>query len=547
MDEEPPHNLNEEAIDTCLEASMMVDAKPVDEIHVMRKIVIDGSNTSGFQRTCIIALGGEIKVEGKTIGLQTMSLEEDAARKTDEKGDITTYRLDRLCIPLIEIATAPEIFTPDEAEKAAFALGRVLRTTRKVLRGKGTIRQDLNVSIIGGALTEIKGVQELEMVAPIVENEVQRQLRLLEIAQELKVRGVEESNLREEYVNVSETFKSTRCKVVGTALEKKGVAMAICLPNFAGLLGKELLHGLRLGTEISSYAKFAGRVGGVFHTDELPAYGITPEEVSEIKKLTEAKEEDAVIIIADEETAVRDALHAVIERAKMAIRGVPGETRAAQQDGTTRFSRPRPGAARMYPETDVPPVVIDQIRLDRIRNTLPLSPDLKLAQLMKEYNLNETLASQLLSSEFTELFEHIQQETHIPSSFSAATLVETMKSLRRQGLDVQNISDSTLFEVFVAVDSGKIAKEAIPDILSWLARNPEKTVLDGLKALGLETVSEGELEIAVAKAIEDNKEMIMERRTGALGPLMGILMKEFRGKVDAKVLSDMLRKHIEQT
>jgi glutamyl-tRNA(Gln) amidotransferase subunit E len=287
-------------------------------------------------------------------------------------------------------------------------------------------------------------------------------------------------------------------------------------------------------------------VGGIFHTDELPAYGMTLEEVSEIKRLTEAKAEDAVIIIADEETAVTDALHAVIERAKMAIKGVPGETRAAQQDGTTRFSRPRPGAARMYPETDVPPVVVDQTRLDRIRNTLPLSPDLKLAQLMKEYSLNETLASQLLSSEFTDLFEHIQQETHIPSSFSAATLVETMKSLRRQGLDVQNISDSKLFEVFVAVDSGKMAKEAIPDILSWLARNPEKTVLDGLKALGLETVSKEELEIAVAKAIEDNKEMIMERRTGALGPLMGILMKEFRGKVDAKVLSDMLRKHVEQ-
>ena len=200
----------------------------------------------------------------------------------------------------------------------------------------------------------------------------------------------------------------------------------------------------------------------------------------------------------------------------------------------------------MYPETDVPPVVVDQTRLDRIRDTLPLSPDLRLAQLMKEYDLNETLASQLLSSEFTELFERIQHETRIPSSFSAATLVETMKSLRRQGFDVSNISDSTLFEVFTTVDSGKMAKEAIPDILAWLAKNPEKTVVDGQKALGLETISKEELEISVAKVIEDNREMVRERRIGALGPLMGTLMKEYRGKVDAKILSDMLRMHIER-
>jgi len=188
MDEEPPHKLNENAVNICLEASIMLNAKPVDEIHVMRKIVIDGSNTAGFQRTCIIALGGNVTVGEKKIGIQSISLEEDAARKIGDKDDLITYRLDRLSIPLIEITTTPEIYSPEEAENVAFALGRILRSTRKMRRGLGTIRQDLNISINDGALIEVKGIQELDLVARVVEVEVHRQLGLLKIASELTSR-----------------------------------------------------------------------------------------------------------------------------------------------------------------------------------------------------------------------------------------------------------------------------------------------------------------------------------------------------------------------
>lgn len=545
MDEEPPHSLNEEAVDACLEAALMLTARPVDEIHVMRKIVIDGSNTTGFQRTCVVALGGEVKVEGKRITLQTTSLEEDAARKTGEKGSVTFYRLDRLCIPLIEIATAPEIYSPEEAEKVALALGQVLRATRKVRRGLGTIRQDLNISIVGGALTEVKGVQELDLVAPVVEMEVQRQLGLLHIASELKEKGVDEERLSEEFVDVSEAFKSTKCKVIRTALEKGGTATALRLKGFSGLLGRELIHGLRLGTELSDYAKFWGRVGGLFHTDELPAYGITEEEALKLRVLTGAKDGDAVVLVADEREAVLDALRAVLERAKAATKGVPSETRAAQPDGVTRFSRPRPGAARMYPETDVPPVVIDPLRLQRIRERLPPPPEVKLAQLMKDYDLNESLASQILSSEYADLFERAAEDTSISPSFLAATLVETTKSLRRQGIDVSNLSEATIYEVFRVVNAGRAAKEAIPDMLAWLAKNPSKSVGEALRSLGLGTVSGDELEAIVARVVGENRKLIDERGVGALGPLMGILMRELRGRVDARTLSEILRKRIE--
>ncbi len=180
MDEEPPHPINMEAVEVVLTASLMMNMQPVDEVHVMRKTVIDGSNTTGFQRTCIIALDGWIKVGEKTIPMQAASLEEDAARKTgtQNEGKTIRYRIDRLGIPLIEVATAPVIYTPMEAQEVAFAIGSILRDTGKVMRGLGTIRQDLNVSLPKGALIEIKGVQELELISKVVEYEVQRQLGL---------------------------------------------------------------------------------------------------------------------------------------------------------------------------------------------------------------------------------------------------------------------------------------------------------------------------------------------------------------------------------
>src|SRR4030067_2074762 len=49
MDEEPPHPLNMEAVEVVLTAALMMNAKPIDEVHVMRTTVIDGSNTTGFQ------------------------------------------------------------------------------------------------------------------------------------------------------------------------------------------------------------------------------------------------------------------------------------------------------------------------------------------------------------------------------------------------------------------------------------------------------------------------------------------------------------------
>jgi len=545
MDEEPPHNLNSEAIDLCMTVALMVGAKPVDEIHVMRKIVIDGSNTTGFQRTCVVALGGKISIKGKGVSIQTISLEEDAARKISEKESGRSYRIDRLCIPLIEIATSPEIYTPKDAGQTALAIGQILRATKRVKRGLGTIRQDLNISIRGGGLVEIKGVQDLSLVPKVVENEVNRQLSLLKIRDMLKEKGVKEQDFKREFFDVTQIFRHTKCKLIKKALDNRQNVFAVTLPLFKGLMKIELEPGVRFATELADYAKFWGRVGGIFHTDELPGYGVSEDEVSSLIQVLNAKEDDVVVITVGNEENSRDALSSVLERAKKAIAEVPSETRGANMDGSTHYSRPRPGSARMYPETDVPPVPIPKERIQNLKLNLPPLPDVAIKNLMEKYNLNNKLATQLQSSDYLDVFEKVTNETSVTTSFVAATLTETLINLKREDVAIDNITNDHILNTFRFVDEGKIVKEAISDIFSWLSKHENSEVQEAVKTLKLEPLSEIQIKTLVDKILEEKKELIKKRGIKSLTPLMGLFMSRHRGKADPKsvqfILSNKLK------
>jgi glutamyl-tRNA(Gln) amidotransferase subunit E len=546
MDEEPPHPINLDAVEVVLTASLMMNMQPVDEVHVMRKTVIDGSNTTGFQRTCIIALDGWIKVGEKIIPMQASSLEEDAARKTgtQDEGKTIRYRIDRLGIPLIEVATAPVIYSPMEAQEVAFAIGRILRDTGKVMRGLGTIRQDLNVSLPNGALIEIKGVQELELISTVVEYEVQRQLGLINIKEELATRGIKAEALKQDFVDVANVFKDSKCKVIRKAIDKNQKVLAVKLPGFAGLLGRELMPNFRLGTELSDRAKFWGRVGGIFHTDEMPNYGITIEEVEGLRKAVDAGEGDAVVFVADTAENVLDALKAVAERAQEAVTHIPAETRTAKDDGTTRYMRPRPGAARMYPETDIPAQPIIEELVKKVQSNLPEPADKKLMRLIKQYGLNEKLGKQLVDSEYNSLFEITVKESSVAASTVSAFLTETLKALKREGIQLDNVSDNQIKSIFKAVGSGELAKEALTDVFSWLSKNEGKTVQNAVDALGLKMFTAADLTPVIDRVILANKASVEKLGQNAFGVLMGAAMKEVRGKANPELVGKLLKERL---
>ncbi|MEM2906129.1 MAG: Glu-tRNA(Gln) amidotransferase subunit GatE [Candidatus Bathyarchaeia archaeon] len=547
LDEEPPHALSQEAVDICLTAALMMNSKPVDEIHVMRKVVIDGSNTTGFQRTCIIALGGAVTVGGKPYKIQTVCLEEDAARPTGGREPVVNYSIDRLGIPLIEVATAPEIHSPEEAERVALAVGRLLRATGRMKRGLGTVRQDINISTPGGAVIEVKGVQKLELVSKVVAYEAQRQESLLRIAAELARRGCSPEMLREEFVDVTETLRATSSQVLRRALEKGGVALACRLPLFAGLLRTELGPNLRLGTEMADRARFWGRIGGLFHSDELPAYGITQEETSTIRAKVGAGSSDAFVLAAGPRENVVDGLKAVVERAVEALRGVPEETRGPNPDGTSRYMRPRPGAARMYPETDIPPIKVTEERLARLKAVLPEPLDKTVATLMEQWGLNRKLAEQVADSDFLQLFNKLASETKVAPSVIAVALTENLTSLRREGVDIDELSEEQLGETIRLVDRGLLAKEAIPEVFAWLSKHARGSATEAVEALGLRVLSEAELRKVIDETLREERSAWESRGRQALPQLMGLVMRRVRGRAEATLVRRILEEKLMQS
>ena len=547
LDEEPPHRLNEEAIDIALTITALFDARPMDEIHVMRKVVIDGSNTTGFQRTAIISLNGKLNVDGKEIPIQQITLEEDSGRKTGESKNSVTFRLDRLGVPLIEISTGADINNPEEASKVAFEIGKMLRATRSVKRGLGSIRQDLNVSIKNGALIEIKGVQELELVAKVIELEVQRQTILLQIRDELRTRSLKPTDFTDSFVDLTEQLSSSQSKIIQSAVKNGEAVLGTRLAGFKGLLKRELMPGIRLGTELAKRAVFWGRVGGIFHSDELPGYGITESEVEAIYRRLECGPSDSFVLVADSKENVLDGLKAVVERAKEALTGVPEETRTANPDGTTQYMRPRPGPARMYPETDVPPVQISPERIKRIADNLPRMPEEVAKELGSKYDVGPKLASELVNSDYLGTFEHIVTSTKgVSPSFVATVLTGSLRNLEREKIPIENVTDSHLREIFNLVGEDKTAKESVIDIIKWVSSNPNAPARDALGKLNLEMLTQEQLSEIISKILESNRSFVNENRAKALGKMMNLVMAEVRGRANPKLVTELLRTRLEQ-
>jgi len=532
-DEEPPHPCDEDALDTALLVSLLFNAHVVDEVHFMRKIVIDGSNTAGFQRTALVATDGWFELDGKRYGVPAICLEEDAARRVERRDGEVVYRLDRLGIPLVEVGTDPTIHSPEEAARVARRIGSLLRATRRVKRGLGTIREDVNVSIACGARTETKGVQELGMISTYLEREVARQLMLCETAEELRAHGV--TSVDREVRDVTDALAATKSSLVRKALAGGDRVLGARLHGFAGRLqGK-------LGPELASHARVAG-VGGILHSDELPGHGITAEEVAEVSRRLAVGPGDGFLLVVSDAVRAGAAVREALDRAAEALRGVPPETRDPQPDGTTIYSRPLAGRARMYPETDVPPIRITKGRLDRLRAELPEMPEVRLERLVAAYGLARQQTEQLLEDGYDVEFEALATEFGDPHVVASA-LTYQYTEIRREGLDVDGIPLDRLRDMFRLLRDGRFAKEAVPQLLRHMAREGSEAA-EAVAALGLGSLADEEVDAVLDEIVAAHEAMVRERGEKAIGPLMGVAMERLRGKADGRLVNERLRARI---
>ena len=367
QDEEPPHELDNDAKKIALIISSILKANIFDEIYPMRKTVIDGSNTTGFQRTMLISQGGFYKAGKIKIGIQSICLEEDAAKILGDNGSVRKYGLERLGIPLIEIATEPFEVELDQIKKIALSLGRILRSTKKVRRGLGSIRQDVNVSIKeGGVVIEVKGVQQLEQLEKVVKYEAKRQHGLLLISKKLKEKNWKYNDEFDKN-DITKLFSKCKSKIIQNAIKQNQKIFVVSFKNLAGIFGYSPYDCIRLGKEVAELVRFFG-IGGIFHSDELPNYGVENSDIVNLKDNLKINDNDAFLILAAPEEKIHIVINQIILRIEyIKNEGIPIDTRLATQTGETKFLRPRPGAARMYPETDIPPIIITKKELEEVQ------------------------------------------------------------------------------------------------------------------------------------------------------------------------------------
>ncbi|MFB6213603.1 MAG: Glu-tRNA(Gln) amidotransferase subunit GatE [Candidatus Nanohaloarchaea archaeon] len=532
LDEEPPHELDSEALETALTFARMVDAEVPEEIQVMRKLVVDGSNTSGFQRTAMVGLSGELETDTGTVAIEDIELEEESAGIHSREEDKAVYDLNRLGIPLVEVGTDASIQNPEHAREVAMEIGMLLRSTGKARRGLGTIRQDVNVSIEDGARVEIKGFQDVENIDKLIELEVERQKNLVELGEEL-------GNPEVETRDVTGLFEGSNNQIVSTVVENDGSVHALKLPGLAGKMKEEIAGDRYLALELVDYARSRG-LRGMIHTDEdLKNYNLD-DEFDELAGEMDSEPGDVLAILAGSSGKAEEAAKAVKQRARQIYAGeVPEETRNAKQDFTTSYSRPLPGSARMYPETDIPPIRVPEEKIKEIDDNLPET----LKQREKKYaeEIGEELASQIVSSPMLPLFEEFKDR--VDARLAANVFTNIYARLESEGRKVENLAKGHFEALFDALRSGELEKGHIEDVLSRMTENPgekEEAVEEALAG----KAGEEEIREAVKDVLNEKQDMVEEEGMRAQGALMGVVMQRVDAPGDkvSKILQEELEK-----
>ena len=542
MDDTPPFLCNNEARRIALQIAALLNANIIEEMHVCRKNYLDGSVPSGFQRTMILGTDGYVLLEnGKKIGINILSLEEDAARKIKTENKINYFRLDRLGIPLVEVTTDPDITDPLECRECAERIGLLLWSTqvKKVL---GSIRQDINVSIKAGTRIEIKGVQKLDWIPILINHEISRQLKLGEIKEELHKRNLKGEDIPATNKDLSKSFAKSKSNFISKGIKSGKKLWGLKFKEFQGIFGLELMPDYRFGTEISSKVKSISGLKGLIHSDEhLENYGFSSDDVKKIHQELDIKKNDSFILILGSKNEIEKATKVIVDRVKLAFSGVPPETRRALESGNTEFLRELHGGARLYPDTDSKAIMNRTDEIDEIRANLPKYPWDVISEYSKKYSTEARMIKELIFSGKLELFEKLIEIYSDNPSIILSTLLETSIALKRDGKEIDNISNEDYEQIFRELKNNNISKEAIEDIMVMKSENPELTIKQIKQNLDIKSVSIEELTEIISKIIDNNKKMIKERGIKAMGPLMGDVMKQVRGKIDGAIVSNKLK------
>ncbi|MFZ0471235.1 MAG: Glu-tRNA(Gln) amidotransferase subunit GatE, partial [Bacteroidales bacterium] len=410
VDDTPPFPIDHEALEIAINIALAARMNIVGEVHITRKQYLDGSIPTGFQRSAIISVEGELQLKNKKVRLIQLSLEEDSCREISDIGHKRIYKTDRLGMPLIETVTYPDCLTPDELAEAAEYIRFLNRSTGKVRTGIGAAREDVNVSCEGGNRAEIKGVAHIRWIPELSHNEAFRQYALLNIRSRLKKIIPDPGAWKLTSRDITESEIHFHFAPVRAALDRGEKVIAINLPGCRGILSHFTQPGLIFADEISDRLKVIACIEkpNMIHSEEIGEKNFN-SLFPEVAIWLSASEEDAQIILWGPADDIPTALETVEERIQLALEGVPLETRKSFADGTTMFERVLPGRDRMYPDTDSQPLPVTTEMLERLARNQPKEIALRFRQ-MKEWCLPDDTLHYLLSKNLVELIERAGDE-----------------------------------------------------------------------------------------------------------------------------------------
>ncbi|MEM5820042.1 MAG: Glu-tRNA(Gln) amidotransferase subunit GatE [Candidatus Aenigmatarchaeota archaeon] len=494
LDEEPPREINKEALTYALQIAMMLNCKIPDKIQIMRKTVIDGSNTSGFQRTALIGFNGYIDVDNKKIEIKTVCLEEDACAIDKEENGKVYYKLNRLGIPLVEISTGIfEVENFKEIEEVAFNIGWLVKTIKKIKRGIGSIRQDVNISI-NSTRIELKGIQRLEDISKVVNYEVRRLLDLEKLMKEFKNREVKISDI----LILTDKFKNSKSKLIEKFLKEGNEIYGLILYNFKDFINFKIADRT-LAKEIADYLKAFN--SGIIHSEEnLEKYNLK-EDFEKIKEELKIGNEDVLAIFASKNDIPIKFIKQKIEKL---INGIlENETRKANSDLSTSFLRPLPGSARMYPETDLPLISISRDFLEQIKfSSTPLN--IIINQLSQKYNIDKNVLKEIARKDLLGFCQEILDRN---KNLNPNFIFQIFLNFEKYNLDKEIVEKkkSDFHLMFKYLEERKISKAALDDILKEIK---EKNLEEIIKEKDLIAFNKDELKRILEKMnIKDKKDL----------------------------------------
>lgn len=472
IDDTPPFPIDREALDIAIEISLLCKLNIVGELHITRKQYLDGSIPTGFQRTAIVGIEGEIPLKNKKVRIIQLSVEEDSCREVSDVGHFRTYTTDRLGMPLIETVTYPDMTTPFEVAEAGHYLRFLTRSTGKVRTGIGAARQDVNVSVTGGQRVEIKGVAHISWIPRLTHNEAYRQVGLLAIKEELsrRVKNPDKWQLTHQEIGFDRPGVPQEALTVARTSGMRLVA--VNLPRFQGLLSFFLQPDKTFADELSGRLKVIACLEqpNMMHSEQGES-GLFGESLNALRKTLGAREGDAQILLWTPVEDLKTAVETIDERCRLAFDGVPNETRKSLPDGTTVFERVLPGPDRMYPDTDSAPIPIGEKIIEKNRKLLPTEVHEQLDQL-KQWGVPEDTYHYILRNNLMPTIRRIVQECGFDPVFVATTFGHTLKHISGTRPMADGFTYNKVYGLFKFVNEKGLEKEVVREMLPVVYVHP---------------------------------------------------------------------------